>query len=162
MILRGFQPGWNFNIGKCFLPDKKRRRGWIKHWGVWTAGSRLWEYKMWSLKDLPGKRAPPSGEETQNSSAWKVPSKRLAWVLSQFDCAPWGYISRSNRKWGYISRSDKKWDDEIPEEESLYGGKGGLDCHPHVSSRQTVCDLCQGDQYHNMFVSTFLWGSVQS
>ena len=60
-----------------------------------------------------------------------------------------------------LSRSDKKWDEmvdsgdgEILEEESLYWGKGGLDCHPHVSSRQTVCDLNQGD--HNMFISTFL------
>ena len=45
-------------------------------------------------------------------------------------------------------------DGEILEEESLYGGKGRLDCHPHVSSRQTIFDLNQGD--HIMFVSKYL------
>ena len=37
---------------------------------------------------------------------------------------------------------------KILEEECLYGGKGRLDCCSHISSRQTVWDLHQGDGDH--------------
>ena len=58
----------------------------------------------------------------------------------------------------FLTKSQKRF--QIPEEESVYGGKSGLDRHSHVSGRQTVGNLHQvfTKRVHTyvMLVSTIL------